>query len=145
MRAWLTCFPAYGFLLCSPPGRESDCVAAFHARGLDAALVGQIDESGVLALRSADQLATVPRSSPPRRHRPRTADARGEPVEDGFTRALVDRRQCDLHRLVRQPRVGLRLAGTRPAQPFEERDVAQLDVRFPSAGRRGTAAAATAH
>jgi uncharacterized protein len=59
MPAWLTCFPAYGFLLCSPPGRENDCMAAFHARGLDAAVVGQIDESGVLALRSADQLATV--------------------------------------------------------------------------------------
>ncbi len=56
---WLTCFPAYGFLLCSPPGRASECLAAFHARGLDAAVVGQIDESGVLALRSADQQATV--------------------------------------------------------------------------------------
>jgi hypothetical protein len=59
MRNWLTCFPAYGFLLCSPPGREDECMGAFHARGLDAAVVGQIDESGVLALRSAGQLAAV--------------------------------------------------------------------------------------
>jgi len=59
MRDWLTCFPAYAFLLCSPPGRDAECMSAFHARGLDAAVVGQIDRTGVLALRSADQVATV--------------------------------------------------------------------------------------
>jgi uncharacterized protein len=59
MREWLTCFPAYAFLLCSPPGRETDCLSAFHTRGLEAAVVGAIDESGVLALRSGDQQATV--------------------------------------------------------------------------------------
>ena len=41
MPDWLTCFPAYAFLLCSPPGREDDCLSAFHARGLEAAVVGR--------------------------------------------------------------------------------------------------------
>ena len=59
MQAWLTCFPAYAFLLCSPPGREADCLSAFHARGLEAAVVGLIDESGLLKLRSGGRRATV--------------------------------------------------------------------------------------
>jgi selenophosphate synthetase-related protein len=54
MREWLTCFPAYGFLLCTPRGREADCLAPFHARGLDASVVGAIDESGVLQLRAGE-------------------------------------------------------------------------------------------
>ena len=44
MKDWLTCFPAYGFLLCVPQGREADCLAPFHARGLDATVVGTIDK-----------------------------------------------------------------------------------------------------
>ena len=52
MKDWLACFPAYGFLLCVPRGREADCLAPFRARGLDAAVVGMIDNSGLLALRS---------------------------------------------------------------------------------------------
>jgi selenophosphate synthetase-related protein len=59
MQEWLTCFPAYAFLLCSPPGREDDCVSAFHVRGLEAAVVGVIDESGQLMLRSAGCQAPV--------------------------------------------------------------------------------------
>lgn len=59
MRDWLTCFPAYAYLLCSPPGRESDCLAEFHGRGLDAAVVGRIDGSGLLALRAGEHQATV--------------------------------------------------------------------------------------
>jgi selenophosphate synthetase-related protein len=59
MKEWLTCFPAYGFLLCVPPGRDDDCLAAFHARGLDAAVVGVIDESGLLALRAGEVDVTV--------------------------------------------------------------------------------------
>ncbi|HEY5878904.1 MAG TPA: AIR synthase related protein [Nakamurella sp.] len=51
MRDWLTCFPAFGFLLCCPPGRADETVAAFHRRGLDAAVAGKIDASGVLAVR----------------------------------------------------------------------------------------------
>ena len=59
MQEWLTCFPAYAFLLCSPPGRENDCLAAFQERGLEAAVVGVIDESGLLALRSGGPRAVV--------------------------------------------------------------------------------------
>ncbi|HEX6198430.1 MAG TPA: AIR synthase related protein [Jiangellaceae bacterium] len=59
MRDWLTCFPAYAFLLCSPAGRESECLAEFHGRGLEAAVVGRIDSSGQLALRTAEHEATV--------------------------------------------------------------------------------------
>jgi selenophosphate synthetase-related protein len=59
MAQWLTCFPAYAFLLCSPEGRGEECMAAFHARGLEAAVVGSIDDSGLLCLTSGEQLATV--------------------------------------------------------------------------------------
>jgi selenophosphate synthetase-related protein len=59
MQAWLTCFPAYAFLLCAPPGREDDCLSAFHERGLEAAAVGVVDETGLLALRSGGRRATV--------------------------------------------------------------------------------------
>jgi selenophosphate synthetase-related protein len=59
MQEWLTCFPAYAFLLCSPPGRENDCLAAFQERGLEAAVVGVVDESGLLALRSGGPRAVV--------------------------------------------------------------------------------------
>jgi len=59
MQDWLTCFPAYAFLLCSPDGREDDCLAPFHARGLAAAAVGVIDDSGRLAVRRGQHSATV--------------------------------------------------------------------------------------
>ncbi|MGH8822881.1 MAG: AIR synthase related protein [Jiangellaceae bacterium] len=59
MASWLTCFPAYTFLLCSPPGRENECTAAFHARGLEAAVVGTIDDTGLLSVASGGRLATV--------------------------------------------------------------------------------------
>jgi selenophosphate synthetase-related protein len=59
IKDWLTCFPAYGFLLCAPQGREADCLAPFHARGLDAAVVGMINKSGLLALRSGEAEVTV--------------------------------------------------------------------------------------
>jgi uncharacterized protein len=59
MEQWLTCFPAYGFLLCAPPERVDDCLAPFHARGLEAAVVGEIDETGLLALRAGTAEAAV--------------------------------------------------------------------------------------
>jgi selenophosphate synthetase-related protein len=59
MEDWLTCFPAFGFLLCVPRGREAECLAPFHARGLAAAAVGVIDESGLLALRAGGVEVTV--------------------------------------------------------------------------------------
>ena len=59
LAAWLTCFPAYSFLLCAPAGREQDVLSAFHTRDLEAAVVGTIDDSGLLALRRGDSAATV--------------------------------------------------------------------------------------
>ena len=59
LSAWLTCFPSFGFLLCVPPGREPDALAPFHARGLDAAVVGRIDDSGVIGLRRGPARATA--------------------------------------------------------------------------------------
>lgn len=56
---WLTCFPAYGFLLCAPPDRVADCLAPFHARGLEAAVVGEIDQTGVLSMRAGSAEAAV--------------------------------------------------------------------------------------
>jgi hypothetical protein len=57
--AWLTCFPAYAFLLCCPPGRAAECTATFHARGLAAAVVGSVDDSAQVAVRSAGRRAVV--------------------------------------------------------------------------------------
>jgi len=57
--SWLTCFPAFAFLLCAPAGREADCLHAFRDRGLDAAVVGEVDATGVLAVRQGGQRAAV--------------------------------------------------------------------------------------
>ncbi len=59
MKDWLTCFPAYGFLLCSPAGRENECLAQFRARGIEAEVVGVIDGSGLVALRGGERRVTV--------------------------------------------------------------------------------------
>jgi hypothetical protein len=59
LAAWLTCFPAYSFLLCAPAGRAQEVLSAFHTRELEAAVVGTIDDSGLLALRRGDSAATV--------------------------------------------------------------------------------------
>ncbi len=57
---WLTCFPSFGFLLCVPPGSEDACTRPFRARGLQAAVVGEIDITGEVALRrGADRLPAV--------------------------------------------------------------------------------------
>lgn len=59
MSRWLTCFPSFGFVLCVPPGREQECAAACHDRGLHAATIGRIDTSGELRLRLGSASATV--------------------------------------------------------------------------------------
>ena len=59
LEEWLTCFPSFGFLLCAPAGREAELAAAFTDRGLHAAAVGRLDDSGVLALRRGGETATV--------------------------------------------------------------------------------------
>ncbi len=59
LEEWLTCFPAYAFLLCAPAGREDECLAAFRERDLEARRVGEIDRSGLLVLRSGGHEAPV--------------------------------------------------------------------------------------
>jgi selenophosphate synthetase-related protein len=59
MAAWLTCFPAYVFLLCTPADRAGECIEAFRERGLEAAVVGTVDGSGLLQLASGGCRATV--------------------------------------------------------------------------------------
>ena len=59
LTAWLNCFPSFGFLLCVPRGREDECVAAFAERELAAAVVGTLDDTGELAVRSDGEQATV--------------------------------------------------------------------------------------
>jgi uncharacterized protein len=47
---WVTCFPCLAFVLCAQAGREAECVRAFCRRGLRAALVGTLDDTGELRL-----------------------------------------------------------------------------------------------
>jgi selenophosphate synthetase-related protein len=47
---WLVAFPCFAFLLCAPPGREDDCARPFLDRGIHAAVVATIDDSGEVAL-----------------------------------------------------------------------------------------------
>lgn len=56
---WITCFPCLAFLLCVPPGREEECLRAFGRRGLAAAPVGVLDDSGALRMSSAGRTETV--------------------------------------------------------------------------------------
>jgi selenophosphate synthetase-related protein len=56
---WLACFPCLAFLLCAPPGREEDCAAPFHERGLAAAVIGTLDDSGLLRITAGGDTATV--------------------------------------------------------------------------------------
>jgi len=56
---WLGCFPCLAFLLCSPPEREKDCIAAFHERGLVAEVIGTLDDSGLLRIETGGEVATV--------------------------------------------------------------------------------------
>jgi len=67
MVEWLGCFPCLAFLLCSPPDREKDCIAAFHERGLVAEAIGTLDDSGLLRIAAGGATATV-------------LDVRSEPV-----------------------------------------------------------------
>ena len=99
MQEWLTCFPAYAFLLCSPPGRENDCLSAFQERGLEAAVVGVVDESGLLALRSGGRTGHRDRPRRQRGHRPRPL------IPPSSLRTVASPslagRQVDAHGLVR--------------------------------------------
>ena len=56
---WLVAFPCFAFLLCAPPGREDDCARPFLDRGIHAAVVGTIDDSGQVAVSSGGRRETV--------------------------------------------------------------------------------------
>lgn len=51
---WLLAFPSHGFLIAAPPGgdRVDQILAAFTARGIAAAVVGRVDDSRRLVLRT---------------------------------------------------------------------------------------------
>lgn len=57
--AWLNCFPCFSFLLCVPPGEESACAAAFEGRGLTAATIGRIDDTGLVRISAGGETETV--------------------------------------------------------------------------------------
>ncbi len=59
LEQWVTCFPCFAFLLCVPAGREAECLRAFAARGLAAAVAGTLDGTGQLRVCSAGQVATA--------------------------------------------------------------------------------------
>jgi selenophosphate synthetase-related protein len=59
LHRWLGCFPSFGFLLCVPPGREEACIRPFRARGLKAAVVGDIDATAQVALRRGRDRVTA--------------------------------------------------------------------------------------
>ena len=59
LERWLNCFPSFGFLLCVPAGREVECLGAFTDRDLAAAVVGELDGSGELALRAGERREPV--------------------------------------------------------------------------------------
>ena len=59
MADWLGCFPAYAFLLTTPPERLADCLAGFAGRGLAAAAIGELDGTGEVRLARAGERVTV--------------------------------------------------------------------------------------
>jgi uncharacterized protein len=51
LAAWAGAFPAFGFLLCTPPSEVAACRDAFTARGLACEQVGRLDASGAIRAR----------------------------------------------------------------------------------------------
>lgn len=52
LAAWCNCFPCFGFVLTCDAGTADACVEAFCGRGLAAARVGVVDDSGLIQLES---------------------------------------------------------------------------------------------
>ena len=59
LHTWLIAFPCFAFLLCAPPGREDDCARPFHERGIEAVVVGTLDDSGEVAVTAGGRRAMV--------------------------------------------------------------------------------------
>jgi hypothetical protein len=124
---WVTCFPCLAFLMCVPAGREAECLRAFGRRGLAAAPVGTLDDSGKLRLCSNGQAETafdLSRETITNLARP------GGSARLPAGRPLGRRPEADEHALVRNARVVHKPASSPPAQPCEERDVLWLNVRL---------------
>lgn len=56
---WVCCFPSYAFLLAGPAERAAEIVSMFAGRGITAAVVGELDESGAVRLASGGSSAVV--------------------------------------------------------------------------------------
>lgn len=56
---WLIAFPCFAFLLCVPAGREVDCARPFLERGINAPVIGTLDDSGEVAIAQAGRRAVV--------------------------------------------------------------------------------------
>lgn len=56
---WLGCFPCLAFLLTCPAERVDECLAAFRERGLTAAALGVLDDTGLVRLAQAGREVTV--------------------------------------------------------------------------------------
>jgi selenophosphate synthetase-related protein len=59
LRQWLTCFPCFAFLLCVPRDSAGECLRAFAGRGLAAAVVGDLDDTGEVRVGLAGQTAVA--------------------------------------------------------------------------------------
>ncbi len=56
---WLVAFPAYAFLLCTPPDRVVPTVARFAERGLTCAQIATLDDTGLVRIQRGPETATV--------------------------------------------------------------------------------------
>jgi selenophosphate synthetase-related protein len=59
LAAWCNCFPCYGFLLTCEPDRTGACLRSFTGRGLAAARLGTVDNTGRITLTAGDDRQTV--------------------------------------------------------------------------------------
>ncbi|QKC84465.1 sll0787 family AIR synthase-like protein [Mesorhizobium sp. NZP2077] len=56
---WLTTFPSFGYLLAAKPSAAAEICSAFTARDIAAAVIGDIDGSGAVSIRSSSGRAVV--------------------------------------------------------------------------------------
>ena len=59
LAAWLGCFPCYAFLLATPADQVEACLTGFRDRGLTAAALGVLDDTGRVGLRRRHESVTV--------------------------------------------------------------------------------------
>ena len=59
LERWLVTFPSFGFVLAAPPASAAAACAAFHSRGLDAAVCGTLDSTRVLRVSLGGAVADV--------------------------------------------------------------------------------------